>query len=1132
MKTLLKIVFWTVMAIALIVIGSLLATVKLLKPQRLTPVVETVANKMLNADVTIGRVELNLQHTFPFLNLTVDSLVVVSRDIAQLPKEARDTLPVWADTLVSVGKFKGGINLTALSKGAIALNDVEISALQANMVIVNDHLTNFDIYKTEGTDTTAIEMPDIRIRSFKLTDPRPIRYADLSTGMKVEARLDSADLYEKGEEPTVAPAYKIIVDSNVASPMFDMIGQSSVPIAINGTLDWKHDRPSQLGLTNFNFAASVLKGSFSAWLDFTDQLLIESLEGEVEPLAIAEVLETLPDSVKRSYSIPSGIKTNAEVGMTFRLDKPYDMASDMIPYGVLTIDIPESQFKWQQVDLRKIILGTTITLAGSDLNAAKVEINKLVIGGPATTIDVKGNLANLLSDPYFNGTVDARIILTRLPAQLKALLGGAQTTGTITMDTRIRGRQSMLSRENFHKLKVDGKVNAMNLYYLSPDTLTMLYAHKAELNFGTSRSIETQRGQLDSLLTASVSIDSAKLLVSDIDVNLKEFKIGVGSLNKANSSDTTAIIPFGGKVNIGHLSLLAREDSSGARIRNLSGTVAMQRYHGDAHLPLFRLNAELGRVSAGDKSTRFMVRNAKLNTHLYKLPDSELPQGRREVKHLADSLHQAAPELPMDTISRQAMQIQRARMEAKGMRPRPQPEMDQADNEVIDWGMSRGFKRLLLEWNMGGTLSADRARLFTTAFPLRNRISNLNAHFNNDSIVLDGIEYMAGNSDFSVLGSISNMKRAFTARGNRQSLKINFDLISDTIDVNELANAFFTGAAASGTALSGNLDDEYSIKVNNENSDSVGPFLIPVNIDARFKLRANHVLYSDFVLDSLRGEAMAYDGALNLHGLRAASSVGSIDLSALYSAPNVEDMKFAFGMKLKDFNIHDFLQLVPAIDSIMPLMKDISGIIKADIAATADVDQEMNLLIPTLNAAISLEGDSLVFLDEETFKTMSKWLFFKDKQKNLIDHMSVQLIVENNMMQLYPFVFDFDRYRLGVQGHNDLDMNFDYHVAVLKSPLPFKFGINIKGNTDDYKIRLGKAHFNEKQAVEEVALVDTTRVNLINQFENVFRRGVRNSRFAELNINQRPERAPTIDAATDTISAADSLYLRQQGLMK
>ena len=144
--------------------------------------------------------------------------------------------------------------------------------------------------------------------------------------------------------------------------------------------------------------------------------------------------------------------------------------------------------------------------------------------------------------------------------------------------------------------------------------------------------------------------------------------------------------------------------------------------------------------------------------------------------------------------------------------------------------------------------------------------------------------------------------------------------------------------------------------------------------------------------------------------------------------------------------------------------------------------------------------------------------------------MNAEMTIKNNMMQLYPFIFDLDRYKLGVQGHNDLNMNFDYHVAVLKSPLPFKFGINIKGNIDDYKIRLGKARLNERQVASSVPIVDTTRVNLMAQIESVFRRGVDNSRFARLNIMSAPS-AATIDLNADTISHADSLIFIKEGLI-
>ena len=270
---------------------------------------------------------------------------------------------------------------------------------------------------------------------------------------------------------------------------------------------------------------------------------------------------------------------------------------------------------------------------------------------------------------------------------------------------------------------------------------------------------------------------------------------------------------------------------------------------------------------------------------------------------------------------------------------------------------------------------------------------------------------------------------------------------------------------------------------------------------------------------------------MNLHQLKALSDVGSVDLSALYSAPNVDNMRFGFGLQVQDFDIARFMNLVPAIDSIMPLLHDISGIIDADLAATVNIGKDMNLDLPSLTAAIKLEGDSLQLLDAETFRTIAKWLMFKNKKRNIIDHMNVEMIIADNEMQLFPFIFDIDRYKIGVQGHNDLALNFNYLVSVLKSPLPFKFGITIKGNPDDYKIRLGRAKFDEKQAVERKQIVDTTRINLIDQIENVFRRGVRQSEFAKLKLPSNKSVAADINLENDPVTPSDSLLFIKEGLI-
>ncbi|MDE6464151.1 MAG: AsmA family protein [Muribaculaceae bacterium] len=503
---------------------------------------------------------------------------------------------------------------------------------------------------------------------------------------------------------------------------------------------------------------------------------------------------------------------------------------------------------------------------------------------------------------------------------------------------------------------------------------------------------------------------------------------------------------------------------------------------------------------------------------------------RKELQHLTDSIATVYPHISPDSAYAMAVE---ARRRHRGPRRRISTRVEN-DAEVLDWGLSKGFRRYLNEWVLDGTLKTDRASLYTPYFPIRNRLSHLQVDFNNDSIVIDGLRYKAGHSDLAVDGIVSDIRRSLAGRRNNP-LKVNFSISSDTLDINQLAATAFAGAAFADRLRRGesvatarldsedeDLDRQFSDAV--AASDTLAPILIPTNIDASIRVRANNILYSDLLLDDFSGEVLVYDGAVNLNGLHAASDAGDVSLSALYSAPRSTDIRCGMGLELKGFNIERFLGLVPAIDSIMPLMRDFSGIIDADIAATVDIDSTMNMELPTLDAAVHLTGENLAFIDPETYRTIGKWLRFRDRADNHISHMSVQLLVRNNEMQLFPFEFDIDRYRLGVVGHNDLAMNFDYHIAVLKSPLPFKFGVTVKGNPEHYKVRLGGAKFKPGMAAERVDMVDTVRINLVRQIQNVFRRGVSRSRFARLDT-QTLESAGKIELGADTLSRSDSLML-------
>lgn len=1119
---LVKVVLLTVVAAVLFVYGTVVCLVTVLSPERLTPLVCNVANKMLDADIRIGRVELFAKSTYPFLRLEVDSLCVVTPKITALKNDTSLCLPSYADSLVSIDHFVGELRLPSLMTGNIDINNVNINGAGLNVVIVNDSVNNFDIVRPsdEKDDAESGSMPRLALHRFSINGAREFRFYDAIThtraGVMIEAMIE-----RDGERPR----YALTFTGDVAGDMLKIYNLLHLPVTLDGDVEWDSATPRRIAFDDFSLGVAGVNFKFNTTVDFGDELIVRRFDGHADDVAVKDLLSMVPDSLAESYGLRE-LDTDARLNVALRLDREFNLDRDTVPYAAATVDIAPCHIRYGKARIEKLSGVAEVQTRGNNLDSMTLKISDFALSGPATSLNINGEVSEVMTDPKFKAGLVGFTSLSKLPPPLMKYVNG-YISGNVKTDIEVNGRQSMLSAEKFHLLAVEGDVDLSRFYWLASDTANMVYVNDACLKFGTKMRFN----QSGDLLAATFRTDSANVLSGGIDVTVKDLSLGIAAQNMAPTRDTTVVIPMGGGLKFSSLNVLSITDSAGARFRDVEGRVVMRRYQGQARVPEFDFDLGIRRMAAGSRDARFLFSDSRLRFDAHKLP---MRKSVLAMRKSIDSIRRVHPDLSPDSVMALAIAKRRSHR-------RVHAELTDSETEIIDWGTSKAIGKLLLDWSIKGNLSAERARLFTPHFPLRNRLDGLDITFNNDSILLNRIAYKAGRSDFFAEGRISNIRRALTARRRVSPLKVELNATSDTVDVNQIAEGFFRGAAYSQLHSSDSdlslvdsdrlfeqsLDSDLS-----QTTNTMAPVLIPANVEVDIKLKADNILYSDLLLHNMTGNILVYDGALNLHEFKAASDVGSVDLSALYSAPTKEEMRFGFGLDIDGFDIAKFVDLVPAIDSIMPLLHDISGIIDADIAATVDIAPDMNFELPTLSAAIKLQGDSLQLLDAETFRTIAKWLMFKNKQRNIIDHMNVEMIISDNQMKMFPFIFDIDRYKIGVQGHNDLALNFNYLISVLKSPLPFKFGITLKGNPDDYKIRLGRAKFDEKQAVERKMIVDTARVNLIDQIENVFRRGVRRSRFAALDIpSTATTSASDINLENDPVTPQDSLIFIREGLI-
>lgn len=1109
---------WTVLSLAVAVIIICSAVVWVLSPDQLTPIIERVASKNLKADVSIGRAELTFWSSFPEVRIEVDDMHVVSRSLERLPASLRRNLPADADSVMSVGHFTGGINLMHMVGGRITIYDVELRSPRLNLIQVNDTVSNFDIFPTSPPDTTSTPLPEITINHFAITDARTMRYRSLPDSVDVALKLRNISLNGDG-----APRYQLEMDTRVETPLLKDVSYETAKFSLDGSINWSAKEPSRFNIDNLIFKLEDdIDMSLSTSVDVTDNLTFDRLDLTMRNLRPMNVAEHVPLSIRDVFTT---LDTDMSINLSARLLQPYVITDSItLPKVEATLSIPDCYINYRTVDFRHFKAEIKAELDGDDIDRSIIEVKELNIDGKALDVKLTGTVTSVISDPRFKGVFAGNIDFDRLPPILKQHLGG-RLTGRLDADTRFNMRLSDFDQRNFHRANIDGEIHLRNVRYTTPDTLKDIYSHHAQLTFGTDMSLRREDLKVDSLLVVKVNVDTAYIYVDGIETRLRKLRAGFGTSNVATSSDTTQINPFGGALHLDDFFCYSARDSVRVRLRDIGGFASLKRFKGESRVPQLALRVKAGRVRMAQPVYMASLTNAKVDVTAHFRP--------RRPRHDRAS---AKGSMPVDAL-REMSRRDTMQNTLRGRILRLTAEqLDSVGVELIDFNVDNSMRSLLRRWNIHGTVQAERGRLRMPHLKLRNSFSDLDLNFNTDSVELRSLNYRFGHSDFRIKGMISNIRQALSTR-RPGPVKVDFDILSDSINVNEivksLADAGAETAAGEGSKLDEWAHEELADLENPEMlPDSImGPILIPVNIDASLDIHADKVIYSDLLLDDFSGELLIYHGMVNLHNLTATTEVGKINLAALYSAPTADKINFGMAMDLRNFHIARLPQVVPALDSIVPMIRHLSGVVNAQIAVTSDITPDMYFNIPTLKAAMQFSGDSLVVFDNSTFRSLSKWLMFKNKKRNMIDHLNIEMTVDNGVLNLYPFIVNIDRYKLGIMGYNDLDFNLNYHISVLKSPIPFRFGINIKGEPGHMKIRLGGAKFKDRMVAQRDSIAVNTRISLLSEINGAFRRGLRAARLGPLRIKGRAD-STYMQQPEEAITAADSAAMIREGLIE
>ncbi len=384
-------------------------------------------------------------------------------------------------------------------------------------------------------------------------------------------------------------------------------------------------------------------------------------------------------------------------------------------------------------------------------------------------------------------------------------------------------------------------------------------------------------------------------------------------------------------------------------------------------------------------------------------------------------------------------------------------------------------------WTPNGAVGFNRLSILTPYCAHPIRLHKTAVTIGRRTITLKNATFRIGSSELVATGEVRNLFRALQGK---RTLRAKLQLTSRNLNGNQLIRAFSFPT------------DTVTTVENDTTTTDLKLFVLPKNIDFELTTNLRKVKYGKMLFEDVVGNIDLRNQTIHLKELSMRALEADVKTTLVYQAKQPKQGYAGFNFDMQGINIGKLVDFIPSLDSIMPMLRSFQGTVNFNIAAESYLDSCMRLEIPSLRSAIHIEGNNLVLLDGETFAEISKTFLFKNKERNLVDSIAVNVSVEDGNVTVYPFLVEMDRYKAAVGGSQDLDMNFNYHISLLQSPVPFKLGLNISGSLDKMKFTLGKAKYKNAVTPVEVHKVDTAIANMGDQIIQDFRKVIQEERAA------------------------------------
>ena len=360
----------------------------------------------------------------------------------------------------------------------------------------------------------------------------------------------------------------------------------------------------------------------------------------------------------------------------------------------------------------------------------------------------------------------------------------------------------------------------------------------------------------------------------------------------------------------------------------------------------------------------------------------------------------------------------------------------------------------LQQWSPVADVNIKNANVKSASLPYTLQVPGVRLDYSAERLRLTDASLLFGNSDIFLGGTVYGLADWLSHEG---MLRGDLSLTSNYTNVDDLLEALSGLGTDDDTLAAQRKEDNVPAEAN--------PFIVPRDVDFTLHTRFRQASAFGNELSDLGGDISVKDGVAVLNEIGFVCKAARMQLTAIYRTPRVNHIFLGMDFHLLDIYLDELVDMIPYVDTLLPMITAFEGKADFHLCAETYLDAFYKPKMSTLRGAAAITGDSLVVMDDASVSRIMKLVGAKDwrqkDEKLMIDSLDVAMTVFRKEVEVYPFSLTMNKYNLVVAGRHNLDMNYDYHLELLKSPLPARLAVDVVGVMPKLNFQLSKLRYAE-----------------------------------------------------------------------